>query len=267
MNAYIFDVDGVITEPALKKVEQKEILQKIARLLADNNPVALNTGRSLTWINERVIDPLLKYITDKADLENLFPVGEKGGTWLTFDKDGNIQHHKDETISTPSELQNKIKDLIKNNYSESMFYDNTKETMISTEMHDSYSISEYKQLQDKLVKQMNDLLNNMNLSQTLKIDPTTIATDIENKTVGKDFAVKRIIEYINDLGLKIQKFIAFGDSKSDIPMAAKLHEQKIPVELVYVGKNTFAENEYPFPVTFTQEKFDKGTLEYLKQEA
>jgi len=266
MNAYIFDVDGVITNPALKRVERLEILQRIAMLLAHGDFIALNTGRSLSWINERVIESLLGYINDKAILRNFIVVGEKGGTWANFTTHGNFENHKDDSISTPSELQNRIKDLINNSYSESMFYDDTKETMISTEMIDGYSITEYAKLQEKLVTQMSELLNEMNLNQTLKIDPTVIATDIENKTVGKDFAIGRILEYIKTMGLNPSKYITFGDSKSDIPMAEKLYEQKLPVELIYVGENTFEQNTFSFPIKFTQEKFDKGTLEYLKQE-
>ena len=263
MNAYIFDVDGVITNPTSKKVEQPEILQKIANLLSQNNFVALNTGRSLTFVNEKVIEPLFEYISDKSKLENFLAIGERGGTWSNFDKDTKIEHHKDNSISTPLDLQKQIKELINKHYAKSMFYDNTKETMISTEMRDGFSIDEYELLQEKLVEQMIKLLNKMNLNQTLKIDPTTIATDIENKIVGKDFAIERILEYIKEKGLHPREFIAFGDSSSDIPMAEKLYEQGVFVKLVYVGKRTFEENNYPFPITFTKEKFDKGTLEYL----
>jgi hypothetical protein len=34
-------------------------------------------------------------------LENFIAVSEKGGCWVTFDKDGKIQEHKDSSISSP----------------------------------------------------------------------------------------------------------------------------------------------------------------------
>jgi HAD superfamily hydrolase (TIGR01484 family) len=263
MNAYIFDVDGVITNPSLKLVEHKEILQKIANLLSSNNLIALNTGRSLSWVNERIILPLLQYISAKTNLKNLFAVGEKGGTWFNFDDNGAIQFHKDESISVPFDLQEKTKELISNSFSDTMFYDDTKETMISTEMRDGFSIDEYKKNQKELIAKMAAILGEMQLAQTLKIDPTTIATDIENRMVGKDYAMERIIDWINHSGLKPEKFITFGDSKSDIPMAEKLYEHKLPVSFVYVGDDNLNTNSMRFPTITTKEKFDKGTLEYL----
>ncbi len=263
MIAYIFDVDGVITNPSLKLVEHKEILQKIANLLSSNNLIALNTGRSLSWVNERIIPPLLEYISAKITLKNLFAVGEKGGTWFNFDDNGTIQFHKDESISVPFDLQEKIKELISNSFSETMFYDDTKETMISTEMRDGLSIDEYKKSQKELITKMTAILGEMQLTQTLEIDPTTIATDIENQIVGKDYAMERIIDWISHSGLEPKRFITFGDSKSDIPMAEKLYEHKLPVSFVYVGNDNLNTSSMQFPTIITQEKFDKGTLEFL----
>src|SRR3990167_214820 len=97
--AWIFDIDGVVTNPTKKKVKKLQILDHIAKRLQQGEPVIFNTGRSLPWTIERV--------NDKRVLENLFAAGEKGGTWLTFGQDGKIQQHKDGSISIPSSLQQK----------------------------------------------------------------------------------------------------------------------------------------------------------------
>lgn len=257
MIVLIFDVDGVITNPQEKKITEPEILDEIIKRLTNGKPVALNTGRSLSWMIEKVIDPLMKKIEDKAILKNFFTVGEKGGTWAEFDNQGNLIESKDENISVP--------DNLKNNYSDCMFYDESKLTMISTEMKDGHSLEDYKKKQKMLLAEFKTMLANMNLTGRFKVDPTTIATDVENKFVGKNFAVKRIIKWIKKRGINPQKYIAFGDSfRSDIPMAQELNSQDLPVEFVYVGKENIDISKYPFPIKITQNKFEKGTLEYLK---
>ena len=96
--AWIFDIDGVVTNPSEKKVGEPEILVHIVNKLKIKEPVAFNTGRSLPWLIERVINPLLNMVEDKSILENFIAVGEKGGAWLTFDKEGTILQHKENSI-------------------------------------------------------------------------------------------------------------------------------------------------------------------------
>lgn len=268
MNVYIFDVDGVISDPKEKRPTIEGVLDIIADKLSKNEPVALNTGRSLSWMIERVITPLLLKVKDKKSLQNFFAVGEKGGTWLTFDEEGRMEQHKDDSISVPSELQERVKQLVAEEFSETTFYDASKETMISTEMIDGFTTEEREQLyrpaQQGLVPRLEELLSERGMEASFKVDPTTIATDVENKHVGKDFAVRRILTWLELRGVVTPgKFIAFGDSKSDIPMAEELHRQGLSVELVFVGDKPINSDDFPFPVTVTKGHFEQGTLEYL----
>lgn len=99
--AWIFDIDGVVTNPSEKKVKEPQILIYIVDKLKLKEPVAFNTGRSSSWLAERVINPLLQMIEDKNVLQNFIAVSEKGGCWITFDKNGTMQEHKDNSISVP----------------------------------------------------------------------------------------------------------------------------------------------------------------------
>ncbi|MEM4270702.1 MAG: hypothetical protein QXO70_01245, partial [Candidatus Pacearchaeota archaeon] len=81
---WIFDVDGVIIHPSKKTNTESEIFDHILKKLEKEEPVILNTGRSLIWVIEQVIHPILIKIKDKKILENFQVVGEMGGTWLTF---------------------------------------------------------------------------------------------------------------------------------------------------------------------------------------
>lgn len=48
--AYLFDVDGVITNPTEKKITENSLLTILAEKLQANIPVTLNTGRSNEWM-------------------------------------------------------------------------------------------------------------------------------------------------------------------------------------------------------------------------
>jgi len=261
----IFDVDGVITNPQEKRVTEPEILDEIIKRLERKEPVALNTGRSLVWMIDRVINSLLEKVKNTKTLQSFFASGEMGSTWITFNERGVIQYHRDNSISVPESLQTKVKKLIEVKYSDSMFYDEGKETMITTEMKDGYSVEKYKKFQKLQDQELRDLVRKENLWQDIIVDSTTIATNVENKFVGKHFAVRRIINWIKGKGIKPQRYIAFGDSsKSDIPMAEELYSQNLPTEFIYVGKEDIDTSKYPFPITITQNKYGEGTLEFLK---
>lgn len=263
--AWVFDVDGVITNPQEKKITEPEILEEIIKRLGKGEPVVLNTGRSIAWMKDRIQNPLTEKIKDKNILQNLLAVGEKGGTWLEFDNQNNLIEDKDDNISVPDNLKNEIRNLINNKYSDSMFYDESKLTMISTEMKDGHSLEDYKKNQEILCVELKALLADKNFRDKFKVDPTTIATDIENVFVGKHFAIKRILEWLKKKNIKPRRYITFGDSfKSDIPMAKELHLQKLPVEFVYVGEEKISAQAFPFVVHQTREKFEKGTLEFLE---
>lgn len=262
--AWVFDVDGVITNPPEKKITEPEILDEIIKRLEMGEPVALNTGRSLVWIIDRVINPLLEKVKDKRILKYFFASGAKGGTWITFDENGKMQHHKDNLISVSQSLRGKVRALVNSEFSDSMFFDETKETAISTEMKDGYLVEKFTKQQQGLNNKLQELIDQERLTKELKIDPTTIATDIENVNVGKGFAVKRILGWLDEIKVNPHKFVTFGDSLSDLPMPEKLHEKGKNIEFVYVGNKNIHISKYPFSIKIPQNKFEKGTLEFLK---
>src|SRR5437773_8363566 len=143
MTAYLFDIDGVLTDPVEKRVTEENLYSEIIKRLQRKDKICFNTGRSTAWITKRVVIPLLKQVSDKNIFGNFFVIGEKGGTWITFDKDGNMIHGRKESFFLSPEFANKIKTLVEKEYSDSMFFDTTKETMISIEMHDGFALAEF----------------------------------------------------------------------------------------------------------------------------
>lgn len=260
---FVFDVDGVITHPSKKINTEPEILSHIIDKLKIDDPIALNTGRSLAWIKERVISLLYARIQNKSILKNLIAVGEMGGMWLTFDNDGNANEYIDNSLSIPKPLMREIKELIESKYSKSMFYDDTKNTMVSIEMNEGMPIDTYKKIQKLLMDDLHQIIKASYLGKNLKIDTTTIAADVMNNHVGKGFAVHRIADWLRAKKINPKQIFAFGDSMSDLPMAEKFHELGFSIEFVFVGNQQIQQSKYKFPITHTTDKFEGGTLEFL----
>lgn len=125
MRAWLFDVDGVITNPE-EKIANPQILSEIARRLKRSEPVALATGRSIDFMRSRVVWPLRDLIASPTLLRNFLAVGEKGGTWISYNREGKEQENVDFDISIPKELIEKVKNLINEDFADVMFFDETK---------------------------------------------------------------------------------------------------------------------------------------------
>ncbi len=262
--AWIFDVDGVITNPREKRVTERGLVRALAERLDCGEIVTLNTGRSLSWMTDRVTKPIEQAVLAREKLSNFIAIGEKGGTWLTYDN-GERVNHIDESIKVPENLKKKIRELIELEFSDSMFFDESKMTMISTEMLDGYSIPAYRNRQKELIRRMHEILEKPKYQgRKLQIDPTTIAADIQNTHVGKHLGARRIVDWLKEKGVKPKKVIAIGDSQSDTEMAEEL-QNKYSVEFVFVGEPSMLDkSRLSCPVIFTNKRYDEGTLEYLK---
>lgn len=263
-HAWIFDVDGTLTNPELKIVEV-ELLGEITKRLQKGEPVSFNTGRLLKWLVEKVIKPLQERVADKSILANLIVVSEKGGTWLTFGDEGERQEFIDSAIFTPQALQQSVRNLIDERYSQVMFYDETKQTMISVEMKDGVTIQKYRPLQTLFKHDLEKLLRDFNLEDNYKIDTSSIAVDIQSVTVGKDLGARKILAWLRERMVSPKVFITFGDSQSDFAMPYEIHQQGFNVIFVFVGeKGELGAQNLPFEVTYTKFTHDQGTLDYLK---
>lgn len=259
----MFDVDGVITNPTEKKVTEKGLIEAIAGKLNKGDVVTLNTGRSISWMIDRVLNPLRNAIKDKSKLDNFLAVGEKGGTWAYF-VNNELETEQDEKIIIPQSLKNTVRNLIQIEFDKKMFFDDSKLTMLSTEMVDGRSTDEYAIEQKELIKKMEEIIKKPEYNYLkLRIDPTTIATDIQNYHVGKHFGARRIINWLAEKGIKPTKIIAVGDSQSDVEMAEELQDE-FDVEFVFVGNEPKLKSDGLKKYSiFTKSRFEKGTMEFL----
>lgn len=262
----LFDVDGVVTDPKEKKVTDSAIYDEHIARLRTGDPICYNTGRSTGWVMERVVGPMIERMGDDTSaLSNLLIVGEKGGTWGTFGEDGKLRFDAVATITVPDDLKDRVRGLIAEKYADVMFFDESKQTMISVEMVDGYDVGAFAERQTQLIEDLRIILAETGTDEAYRIDPTTIATDIESPYVGKALGSDRFLEFLKSRGIVVESFKAFGDSASDAAMADELARRGRMVEFVYVGDKPESVNrraDYPVEEVAG---FSNGTLEYLRR--
>lgn len=264
--AWVFDVDGVVTDPIEKCVIDEGMYDEFIIRLERGEPVTFNTGRSLDFIEHQVTTPLLERIKaqgkDVSIMHRVYAVGEKGGIELIFNQNGSFQEVPDPRFSVPETIQNQVRDLVNQSFSETTFYDETKRTMVSTEMKDGLDVENvFRPHQQRLLPELQHILAEHDPDKQFKIDPTTIATDIEDKRVGKALGARKTLDWLDKMDLKPELFVTFGDSSSDLPMAEELQKTH-PTILVFVGED-LAENNIE-RVKRPQAIYTAGTLEYLR---
>jgi hypothetical protein len=162
-------------------------------------------------------------------------------------------------------LRTEVLKLIATKYAETMFPGEEKEAMLSPQFRPGADFIRYKVDQERLVDELQAMLQRYGLADQFKVDPTRIATDIEDKHLGKALGAKQVLKWLEEQQLQPRYFITFGDSQSDVGMAEEIYRQGFPVEFVFVGEKLQLQGmQLPFPVSFTEGFCEKGTIEYLK---
>lgn len=266
-HAWLFDVDGVITHPEQKKVTEPQIFDEIIKRLQAGEPVALVTGRSLDWLVDRVVTPLeaqVEQVENKRILDNFFVSGEFSGAYITY-QNSKRELYINQEISVPTEIVKKARQITEQEFSDSMFWDEDKKTMVSIEMHDGFSVTEFKEPQRQLGEKLRQFLKEYAIDDQFEVHEDRIATNIRDKRLNKHFAAKQVINWLKRKNIVPKLFVIFGDNVTDCEMSDELHANGLNVELVFVGDpNQIKDTELPYRVIFTKERLEKGTLEYLK---
>jgi HAD superfamily hydrolase (TIGR01484 family) len=258
-NVYVFDLDGVITNPEDSSVDN-EAVQIIYNLLNNGIFVAINTGRSFEWVNDNLINSLL-VLGSHEHFNQLYIVCEKGGESLIWQNDTFITQPSRFALS--KSYINLCKELFDNSISDysTMFWDKTKNTMATIEKLPNANLQEFHIQQKVLTNRLHEVF----VDKDVRIDPTTIATDVESPSAGKQAGAELIYEWLNDrIDLSIVSFICIGDSVSDYEMARHFALQDSEVTFVFVGKKDNDINENPKVKTIrTEAMYSLGTREYF----
>lgn len=257
---FIFDIDGVLTNIETHKIAEKKLLDFIIKILNKNKPVAFNTGRPLIWVKEVILSLIESNIEHRSRLHNLFVVAEKGGVRIEFDDNGNEVVFIEKLINIPSSIKKALRKMVRDSFPNEVFYDESKQTMATIQKKDNLSLEEFERIHSKLNDEIGMILRIHDKENKYKLVPTTLDTDIESRSVGKDFAVSKILKWLRENGISVEKFITFGDSPNDIEMFKYLIKNGHKARFIYVGSKKIKNGE---GIIKTTRHYDEGTLEYL----
>lgn len=262
--AWLFDVDGVITDLTTKKIKEPQILEQIIKRLKNNEPIAFVTGRSLEWVEEEVFSKIKKLANSEMFI-NFFISGEFGGVSESFE-DGKEVKRIDQELLVPQSVVQKAKNIAEK-FSESMFFDSTKETIVTAEMNDGYSnIAKFNSERKKLAQKFRTLVKESGKGDKFEVQEDTIAVNIRNKKANKKNSAAQVLNWLKRRKLMPSEFICFGDSATDLEMGQEIGSKGLKVRFVFVGKpEDIKEKNVSFPIIQTKGLYENGTLEYLKE--
>lgn len=258
----VFDLDGVITHPSDSSVDP-DAVQHIHNLLEQGRFVAVNTGRSYQWVETNLLHTL-ESLGSSAAFDHLFVACEKGGEsvkWI----DGTFVPQPSRFALT-EEVRDQCRQLFESNKARmgTMFWDTTKQTMATIEKLPEADLAQFKQEREFLVARLRETF----AGQDVKVDATTVATDIESPHAGKHAGAELVYEWVaGHLGTENLEFISFGDSKSDYEMARHFAQKGCTSSFVFVGDKTVAFEEDPgVTLLRTDTTYAHGTREYFDKQ-
>jgi hydroxymethylpyrimidine pyrophosphatase-like HAD family hydrolase len=230
----LLDVDGPIASPVTRRVPEA-IIRDLAILAAAGVPIAFITGRSMPFLRDHVIAELLEH--GLADDARMYGVCEKGAVWFPISSRGLGESETDETVIIPEEVVDDIRRLVARDYADTMFFDETKQAMISIEQRQDVTNDDYRVAQAQFntaafalcadhglgVKYEDQESADAGGSVPYRIEPTIISTDIESVTLDKDRAAERALDFFASNGPLPTLWRSVGDSRADYLMADHMH--------------------------------------------
>jgi hydroxymethylpyrimidine pyrophosphatase-like HAD family hydrolase len=234
----LLDVDGPIASPVSRTIAIPSIVEDLVALAAEGIPIVFNTGRSDAFIREQVVGPLLA--GGLAPGSRVHAVCEKGAVWCSIgpQHDGGMSALTvDEALALPRDFADEMRELVRTDYADLVFFDETKHAMVSIEQHVEVSSAAYLERQPAFdaqamaalerrglgVRRLDDVRPDAQGAVQWRIDPTIISTDVESDRSGKDLGAQRALELLAEDGDLPEEWRTVGDSRSDYAMADWLH--------------------------------------------
>jgi hypothetical protein len=255
----LLDVDGPLASPVTRTISTPSILTDLITLAAAHVPIAFITGRSADFISEQVVAPLVA--AGLPTTSRMYGVCEKGAVWFAIGPSGMGAVEVDHAVALPTAVIDGVRQLVQHSFAAEMFFDETKQTMISVEQRTDVTAADFRARQPEfndaafaiLVKhglgvRFNDREEPDASGQVpFRLDATIISTDIESVTLDKDHAAKRALAYFARSGPLPRLWRSVGDSRSDYRMADHLHAAGYDVSHVDVRPSDGVLDR-PYPV-------------------
>lgn len=232
----LLDVDGPIASPVTRTIATPSIVTDLVTLAGGGVPIAFITGRSAAFIREQVVAPLVD--AGLAPDIRMYGVCEKGAVWFPITAEGMGEVVVDSSVAFPDAVVHAVRELVAERFSDTMFFDETKQAMISVEQRTDVDHEAYLAAQPSFNDAAFDIVAGHGLGIRLgdrehrdehgqvpfRIDPTVISTDIESVRLDKDHGAERALAFFAEGGPLPTLWRSVGDSRSDYLMADHLHE-------------------------------------------
>lgn len=260
-NVWVFDIDGVLTNLDSRHVSE-QLIAILAKINAGGEPIAFVTGRAYAWVEERIIGPLNKHGTINFDI--VLSSCEKGGVKVTYEN-GKPSLKIKEELKVPDVIKTEAKALVEAEFTRTMMFDAPKYTMISIEARENVAIEEFRRDQKVLDEKLKEMINKHSLQDILRLDSTTISTDVENENCGKGAGAADFLDWTREKSINPGHVYTFGDRQSDIEVPTLLQKNGLDVTSVFTGgKQELETRDVPFKLVVTKQLHDKGALSFLR---
>ncbi|WP_104082677.1 hypothetical protein [Cryobacterium sp. Y11] len=242
----LLDVDGPIASPITRTISTPSIVTDLISLAGAHVPIAFITGRSADFIRDQVVAPLVAAGLPKNF--RMYGVCEKGAVWFPIGAAGMGEVVVDRDVALPPAVVDEVRQLVADSFAAEMFFDETKQAMISVEQRTDVSREAFQSRQPAFNDAAFAIMVEHGLGVRFadrecadtsgqipfRLDATIISTDIESVTLDKDHAAERALAFFSESGPLPRLWRSVGDSRSDYRMADHLHEAGYDVSHVDV---------------------------------
>ncbi|NHI17001.1 hypothetical protein [Microbacterium excoecariae] len=220
----LLDVDGPLASTRTRTLRLPAIARDLVALAQAGCPVVFNTGRSVDFLAERLLPALVDAGLGPAD--PVWGVGEKGGTWFSLaDRGGTAAVDdiaEDPAMSPPPAVVDAVRALVDRDFSDLVFFDETKRTMISVEHFVEVPGATFLARRDELAAAISRILDDHGVADETTIYPTVISIDVEHATSGKALGARRALDLVAPRMDPPRRWFTAGDSGQDYDMARYL---------------------------------------------
>lgn len=230
----LLDVDGPIASPVTRRVPGP-IIRDLTVLANAGMPIAFITGRSLDFLRDHVVAQLVD--AGLAENARMYGVCEKGAVWFPITSRGLSAVASEPSLAVPAVVVRALRDLVERDFSDTMFFDETKRAMVSVEQRPDVAFEHYQQTQSAFNDAAFALCSGHGLGVRYgdrsepdhqgqvpyRIESTIISTDIESVRLDKDRAAERALDFFAGNGPLPVLWRSVGDSRGDYLMADHLH--------------------------------------------
>ncbi|HJA03964.1 MAG TPA: hypothetical protein H9800_03805 [Candidatus Microbacterium stercoravium] len=243
----LLDVDGPISSTRTRTLRLAALADDLTAIARSGCPVVFNTGRSADFLGEQIIPRLV--LSGLAPTDPVWGIGEKGGTWFSLvDQHGRASVgpvSEDQSMSPPAALIDASREIAER-FSDIVYFDATKRTMISLEQHVDVPSADFHRALPEMVAEVERQIERTG-AHDMTIYPTFISVDVEHARSGKALGARRALDL---MGTRLEaplRWFTAGDSGQDYDMATELHGRGFDVTHLDVRLSGDARDE-PFRV-------------------